>query len=232
MHEESSADFANGGAADVALAGHLLELSEREKEVLARALHDELGSSLTAINLDVASVAGQLPEGVARARLERALRVLKEAVELKRRLIQSLRPSMIDSLGLVATLRMEAEAFAARSGIACAASFGDEPEALDPRVAMTLYRVVQEVLRRIEAAARASQVTIDLARDEAAGVLLLVIETDDPSAGEAGLPLRTLHARLRHLGGGLRCHETDTQAGLRLTALLPVAPPRADTELS
>ncbi len=215
------------------MAGHLLELSEREKEALARALHDELGSSLTAINLDVASVAGQLPDGVARTRLERALRVLKEAVELKRRLIQSLRPSMIDSLGLVATLRMEAEAFEARSGIACAASFGDEPEALDPRVAMALYRVVQDVLRRLETTARASQVTIDLARDEAAGTLLLVIETDDPSAGETGIPLQTLHARLRHLGGGLQCHEADAQAGIRLEARAPNTPPRdADTSLS
>lgn len=226
--EESSASRAHGGAAAVSLAGHLLELSEREKEALARALHDELGSSLTAINLDVASVAGQLPEGVARTRLERALRVLKEAVELKRRLIQSLRPSMIDSLGLVATLRMEAEAFEARSGIACAARFSDEPAVLDPRVAMALYRVVQDTLRRLETTARASRVTIDLAWDEAAGTHLLVIETDDPSASEAGIPFQALYARMRHLGGGLQCRDVGAhaRAGVRLVAQIPAAPPR------
>lgn len=204
---------------DAGLAGRLLDGIEREREVLARALHDELGSNLTAINLDVASVAGQLPDGVARTRLERALRVLKEAVELKRRLIQSLRPSMIDSLGLVATLRMEAEAFEARSGVVCAARFDEEPAELDPRVAMAVYRLVQECTRRLDAAHGATALSIALTAE---GPDLRLVVESDAAEGLDPIGLQTMQARVRHLGG--RCEATTGAAGLRLVAVLPVTP--------
>lgn len=211
-------DFPAAAAADCALAGRLLESIEREREVLARALHDELGSNLTAINLDLASVAGQLPEGVARTRLERALRVLKEAVELKRRLIQTLRPSMIDSLGLVATLRMECEAFEARSGIVCAASFDEEPDTFDPRVAMAIYRLVQACTQGLHAA---THVTISLRRE--AETLRLGIAGEGACAVDDAA-LQTMRARVLHLGGRYTA-ATDAAGGLRLDVELPAAPP-------
>jgi len=206
--------------ADFALAGHLLELVEREREVLARALHDEMGSNLTAINLDVASVASQLPEGVARTRLERALRVLKEAVELKRRLIQSLRPSMIDSLGLVATLRMETEAFERRSGIACAARFDEEPPGLDARVAMAIYRLVQDCTRWLEADGRATKLAARLTPDGAE--LCLLLESDVGPANFDLTAVHTMRARLTHFGGSLEA--TTGAEGLRLAARVPARP--------
>lgn len=217
-HERSGA--VDDRAADLGLAGQLLEMVEHEREMLARALHDELGSNLTAINLDLASVAGQLPEGVARTRLERALRVLKEAVELKRRLIQSLRPSMIDSLGLVATLRMETEAFEARSGIVCAAHFDEEPTGLDPRIAIAIYRLVQECTRRFEADGRATHVAVTLMQDGTG--LRLVVESDVTPENFAATSVPTLRARLLHFGGSLVT--TTSTEGLQLIAEVPSAP--------
>ncbi|MGE3775304.1 MAG: sensor histidine kinase [Gammaproteobacteria bacterium] len=217
-HERPAA--ADDRAADLGLAGQLLETVEREREMLARALHDELGSNLTAINLDLASVAGQLPEGVARTRLERALRVLKEAVELKRRLIQSLRPSMIDSLGLVATLRMETDAFEARSGIVCATRFDEEPTGLDPRIAIAIYRLVQECTRHFETDGRATHVTVTLTQDGTD--LRLLIESDAAPENFDAASMPTLRARLQHFGGALAT--TTSAEGMRLVAEVPRAP--------
>jgi len=199
------------------LASHLIELLERERESLARALHDELGSNLTAINLDLASVASQLPDGVSRTRLERALRVLKETVELKRRLIQDLRPSMIDSLGLAPTLRMEAEAFEARTRIVCNCTLSDEPENLGEGRALALYRVAQCALHHIEDGASASSVELDLRADPDS--LSLRIE-DDGTTVVPDIDRLMMEAQLTRYAGSLTLMRP-TAGGIRLLATLP-----------
>jgi signal transduction histidine kinase len=200
------------------LASHLIELLERERESLARALHDELGSNLTAINLDLASVAAQLPDGVSRTRLERALRVLKDTVELKRRLIQSLRPSMIDSLGLVPTLRMEVDAFESRTRIVCNCTLCDEPANLGQGRALALYRVAQCALQHIEDGASASRVELELRVD--ADCLSLRID-DDGTYVVPDIDRLTMEAQLARYAGSLTFARL-AAGGTRLLATLPL----------
>lgn len=200
------------------LASHLIELLERERESLARALHDELGSNLTAINLDLASVAAQLPEGVSRTRLERALRVLKDTVELKRRLIQDLRPSMIDSLGLVPTLRMEVEDFESRTGIVCTCTLSDEPTELGAGRALALYRVAQCALQHIGDSASASRVELEFRAD--ADSLSLRIE-DDGTFAIPDIDRLTMEAQLTRYAGSLTLTRP-AAGGTRLLATLPL----------
>lgn len=204
------------------LPGRLLADFEREREALARALHDELGSNLTAINLDVAAVASQLADSGARARLERALRVLKEVVEIKRRLIQRLRPSMIDSLGLVPTLRMETEAFEAASGIVCAAQLDAEQSPVEPGLALAVYRTLQTVLNLIIQDARATHVDVRLHQDAAR--LTLHIGCDACPAGLDAAVMRELRARILFHGGHLDL--PGAADGLDLALSMPAAPPR------
>lgn len=210
----------------LALAGHLMVEHERERGALARTLHDEFGSNLTAINLDLASVAAQLPDGVARKRLERAMAVLKETVELKRRLIQMLRPGMIDTLGLAATLRVETEAFGARLGIRCSISLCEDPPDLAPEPAMALYRVVQARFEQLARAASATQLELKLDADT--DYIMLVIEDDGVFTDDAD-PLETLalQAHLQCLEG--RFTLLASGRGSRLDAGVPLAaaPPRA-----
>ncbi len=93
------------------LSRHLLKVSEVEKAKLARELHDEMGSSLTAIGMDIMIVTEKLKKIAPElsSQLIRAKQTLQETVDLKRRIIEDLRPSMLDNLGLVASIRNHCE---------------------------------------------------------------------------------------------------------------------------
>src|SRR5450830_1153732 len=105
--------------ADLAkLATHLQNVREEERGHLARELHDELGSLLTAAKLDVARLksrlAGNLPE--AAERLAHLTSTLNSGIALARRIVEDLRPSSLSHLGLAASLEILAREFAERSG--------------------------------------------------------------------------------------------------------------------
>src|SRR6195256_4697058 len=81
------------------LVRHLMTVREEEKARIARELHDEMGSSLTAVNMDLSSVRQRLGEdSPLAARLARATNTLKSTVEAMRRIIEDLRPTMLESL--------------------------------------------------------------------------------------------------------------------------------------
>ena len=84
------------------LSRHLIRVAEEEKSRLARELHDEMGANLTAISIDINAVSSRLKarEPQLAAMLERARATLVDTVELKRRIVEDLRPSLIDNLGL------------------------------------------------------------------------------------------------------------------------------------
>src|SRR5258707_132637 len=96
------AQSAEDRAADLMQLSHrLLIANEEEKARIARDLHDGLGSTLTAVNLDLYWVQQRLADQPALAsRLGRAIEVLASTVEMKRRIIHSLRPAALDNLGL------------------------------------------------------------------------------------------------------------------------------------
>ena len=88
------------------LSTYLQTVREEEKSRLARDIHDELGGILVGAKMDVAWAAQRckatLPEVA--DKLTRALVVLDEGVELKRRIIEELRPTLLDNLGISSAL--------------------------------------------------------------------------------------------------------------------------------
>ena len=143
------------------LATHLQNVRETERGYLARELHDELGSLLTAAKLDVARLKSRMvdsPDAI--QRLQHLTELLNSGIALKRRIIEDLRPSSLSNLGLIASLEILGREFAERSGMQVDMDL--EPVKLDEANQLTIYRMVQESLTNIGKYAEASEATIVL----------------------------------------------------------------------
>ena len=146
------------------LSNHLQEVREDEKSKLARDIHDELGGILVSAKMDVAWVEerlqGKQPEYA--ARLARAQSVLDDGVNIKRRIIEELRPTLLDNLGLAAALDWQIGEICDRAGLACAIEMPADDTMIPPATAIALYRITQEALTNIVKYASAKTVSVDL----------------------------------------------------------------------
>jgi signal transduction histidine kinase len=159
------------------LSHHLIRVAEEEKARLARNLHDELGASLTAINLDLAYVADKLngSEPQLAKRLQHATDTLRSTIDLKRRIVQDLWPTMLDHLGLSAAILTHCKAFSLRTGLSCTVDVPEELEDIDHTCSIALFRVAQESLTNIARHAQARNVNVVL-KLERGGLRLHVID--------------------------------------------------------
>jgi signal transduction histidine kinase len=150
------------------LSRHLIRVAEEEKAQLARELHDTFGSNLTAINMDLNWIAKRLPpeRSELRERLQRALGMLSETVRSTQEVIDRLRPSQLDNLGLAVALRSHCRELAQRLDCSCEFEALEDFESLDQMHSIALYRVAQEALENAEKHAHASSIQVDLRREQ------------------------------------------------------------------
>src|SRR5262245_25279653 len=110
-----------------ALSHYLQRLQEEEKARLAREIHDELGGTLAAAKIDLQMLANKLPpDDLQRTRLVRAMAAIDDAVQVKRRIIEDLRPSVLDNLGIGAALKWQCLEFEKRMGVPCRVELDDD----------------------------------------------------------------------------------------------------------
>ena len=150
------------------LAAKLTEVQESERQRLARELHDEMGQALTAIRMNLTAIAKDLPLPVSnrtKERLAEAAQLTDETLEQIRELSLDLRPSMLDDLGLIPTLRWYMNRFSNRTNIPVAfdASQIEQRTRLSPLLETALYRMIQESLTNVARHAAATQVHVSLA---------------------------------------------------------------------
>lgn len=144
------------------LATHLQNVREDERGDLARALHDELGSLLTAAKLDVARLKARLTASIPEAeeRFTHLTSTLNSVIAMTRRIVEDLRPSSLSHLGLTASLEILAREFAEHSGLSISTDLEDVD--IVGSVQLTIYRLVQESLTNIGKYAHAQQVEVSL----------------------------------------------------------------------
>ena len=83
------------------LSHYLQRLQDEEKAKLAREIHDELGGTLAAAKIDLQLLSDKLAGGdPQRARLARIMAAIDETIQVKRRIIEDLRPTLLDNLGI------------------------------------------------------------------------------------------------------------------------------------
>jgi len=208
------------------LSGFLQASNEREKASLARELHDSLGGILTPAKMDLAWLEARLGgDAQYRERMARLSALIDQGIDLKRRIIEDLRPSLLDHLGLAAAVQWFV-------GEACgAANLESEVkmsklERLSPDLEIALYRIVQESVNNAVRHAKATRVELTVERN-AKGV---TVRVRDDGVGIADLErarkqshgLVGMTHRMRAINGTLDI-SSDAGKGTCVEAFLPLA---------
>jgi signal transduction histidine kinase len=212
-----------------ALSTHLQGVSEQEKSALARELHDELGSLLVAARMDLSWLQQRLPTSDAsiETRFKRIHESLSAGVDLKRRVVEELRPTLLDNMGLFAAIRWQFKETCRRAGLKCTETIPlDEPK-FNPDASIGVFRIAQEALTNILKHAEAK--SADLAIGIAADTFMLRVSDDGKGIAPARLDTITSHhglASMRHriaaLGGTWEMTSPKT-GGTVVLAVIPLA---------
>jgi signal transduction histidine kinase len=143
----------------------LVEAEEAERRRLARALHDQVGQSLTAMGINLDIIRTLLPEDISKeliSRLDDMQGLVSHTTKRVRQVMVDLRPEMLDDYGILAALHWAAQQFTRRTGISVEVECEESTSRLPMPIENVLYRVAQEALTNVAKHARATRVTINL----------------------------------------------------------------------
>jgi signal transduction histidine kinase len=208
------------------LVTHLQNAAELRDTVLAHELHDELGALMVAavMDLDAARrVKPPLSQNALKC-IERVKETLEEAIDSKRRIIEELRPSILENFGLFAALRWQNKRTWSNSDVVSTESYPDIEPQFESRAAIALFRVAQGALaiafKRRSVKATDLTVRIDKRniwmRFSDDGTASSDKQTDDPA-----MILASMRHRIRVLGGKVQISKSEAGATV-LTAWMPL----------
>ena len=208
------------------LAQHLQTSVEAERHAIAREIHDDVGGSLTALKFELDWIRRHAAAPEVQQRAVSALETVTHAIEASQRIMQNLRPAILEQ-GLVAALQWMTSRFEKRTGIECEFRFGDAAHldglALPAGVPLVAYRTAQEALTNVSKHAQASRVVVDLSLT--GGVLSLEVSDNGCGLGQTDLAktqsfgIRGLHERASTVGGWV-----DLSSGAAGTSLILSVP--------
>lgn len=196
------------------LSSHIQDAKEQERLRIAREVHDEIGSLLTAIKMDLSWMTQRLPKDT--PKLTEKARTIEElvnrAITSASNLAHRLRPGFLDCFGIIAAIEIEAQEFSKRSGISCTIIKSQESIELPEAYSITLFRVCQEALNNILKHAHAKHVQIEIVKGT--DHLELIISDDGVGFSEVArnkprsFGLRGVQERVAHLGGTVKIAST------------------------
>lgn len=147
------------------LSNKILNTQEDERKRVSRELHDEVGQSLTAINVTLATMRSNGAGNAAGAKkLAETQILLQEAMETVHRFAHDLRPAMLDELGLLPALRSYLKAFAGRTGLRVLFRGNPIAEQLADDQKIVVFRIAQESLTNVSKHAHAGQVEVSISK--------------------------------------------------------------------
>jgi signal transduction histidine kinase len=196
----------------------LAAVRERERQRLARDLHDGPMQELYRVGHDLDRLATLTPDHAGDVRATRE--AVGGVASVLRAVLVALRPPHLDALGLGAALRSLARQTERRHPALAVTTRLDVPDALDADAEYALYRITQEALANAAQHARAARVTVTLhAETDAAGARAAVLTVRDDGRGFAVPPRLLDLARDEHFGLVGAAERADALGGrLRVTS--------------
>ncbi|PLX40657.1 MAG: hypothetical protein C0608_08560 [Deltaproteobacteria bacterium] len=208
------------------LSSRVLEGQERERAAVARELHDELGQVLTALKMDAVWLSDRLKGGDEKAAAH-ALKMsenIDRTIDEVRGMVMSLRPGVLDDLGLIAALEWLSDEVERRTGIPCTFRHSDLPR-LGSAAETAIYRIAQEALTNVARHSGAARAEVALKREE--GNLILTVH-DDGEGFEVGpekqfesYGLSGIRERAELIGGIVEI-TSDSSGGTKVKFTLPI----------
>ncbi|RSZ59913.1 histidine kinase [Massilia atriviolacea] len=210
------------------LLGHLTTCWDEERRLLARKLHDSLGSSMTALTMHLALLTQQMPkEKALQDRTAQMKQLLMTIINTNRDMQLSLWNDKLEFLGIKSAIAELVGDFGKQHQLVARCSLPDEDESYAREHGVALLRALEEGLRNIAAHAGASEVDVIL--DDGGDEIMLTVRDngvgpgDKPGESAGCHGLRLLRERARYLGGALSVMPA-RERGTVLTLTLPKAP--------
>jgi len=215
------------------LSSQLLTVQEDERREIARDLHDGVGQTLTAIKFKIEDILQQKDQTGKISKeesLQSLIPIIKESIEELRRIQMNLRPSLLDDLGIIATLKWFSREFGKiYSTLQIVHDFQIEEEEIPSPLKIVLYRITQEAFNNIAKHSQADLVRLSLRKVESR--MELIIEDNgigfdpnlsfSPETFKKGLGLNSMRERTE-LSGGTFILESTLRKGTIIRAIWPL----------
>lgn len=163
------------------LSRRLQYVREEERKAISREIHDQLGQTLTVMQMELALLMKKVPatqKGLIEGTKQLKKRV-REAIEIVRSISARTRPEMLDDLGLAAAIEWQVGEFQKLTGLTCVVSIDQTEKEIEANLSTALFRILQEALTNVWRHAHATHVHVLLRLEEVA----LVLEVHDNGKG-------------------------------------------------
>jgi PAS domain S-box-containing protein len=212
------------------LSGQLIAVQEEERSRIAREIHDDYQQRLAVIAFNINSLAATLQKTGTGDETNQATQLsdLAEMVQALgidlHSLSHRLHPSILENLGLVATVESFCEEFSIQQKIDVSFTSQNVPRPMPADISLCLYRVVQEALRNVKKHSGSKSAEVRL---EGLGNCIHLAVFDQGNgfvvspSSKSGIGIRSMEERLRLVGGSLRVSSTPGN-GTKLDAYVPL----------
>jgi signal transduction histidine kinase len=208
------------------LTNKIITLQEEERRRLAEDIHDTLAQALTGIGYKVQYCKELLTRNpqLLERELDRVIENINHTIDQSREIISSLRPDLIDTMGLVPALKRYIGKYVGETGISVISHFPKRVK-LSPRINICFFRVAQEALTNVHKHAGTKTAEIEL-KIEKENIILLVADRGRgfdisretcSGKGQVRLGLLSMKERLKALGGILTI-DSEVNRGCRIEA--------------
>lgn len=207
------------------LTSHLQTMREEERQHISREVYDELGQLASALKMDIDWLQMNITDTDHRVkkRLGNATYISQTMINTVHKIASSLRPVMIDELGLNASLKWQCDQYSKTNGVSCEFTDEFDDTGIPEKISTSLFRICQESLANVQQHAQANRVSVTLEKNN--GSLTLTVADNgngfDMDKKSDRLGLVGIRERVHSVNGTLRI-QTGPGRGTSVSVTVPL----------